>query len=212
MIFCGDDTTLAADDLFGGDEVEEAFALDGVELEAGVVEGGDDDGGTNVVVPDVVGVAGFELGVPEAEHAGEVVTFPIAGAVLSEVDEFVEAVGVDAVPLIQAERVPAVVFEGVDAFIDVGTFEALAGEQHQFLRFIRIAHDDGEVPVCEKAVADLAELAANDGATSFVFLHPVGDEVAFLEFVFSRIKSVRLGLVEAGERDEFGAVFIGGLQ
>ena len=92
------------------------------------MEGSDHHGGADVVVADFIGMVGFDAGVPETEHASEVVAIPLAGFVDGEIDELIEAAFVDAVPLIEAVGIPTMVGEGVDVLVDVGTLEALTGE------------------------------------------------------------------------------------
>ena len=145
------------DDLSGGDDVEDAAAVSGVEGEAGVVEAGDDEGGAGVFAGDVicgVGVVGVVL---EAEGSGVVVCFFGAGGTLGddgcELTEFfnVDASGGRAIddPVFVAE-----VFEGA------GVIDGLLhGDLEESFFAGGVRGDEGEVSVAEKFVGDFLDVA-----------------------------------------------------
>lgn len=144
--------------LAGAYEVEEAGTAGDAEVGSGVVKGRGYDGGADVVPPDFFGRAWLEVGVPESEHAREVISFPVACFLLRGRDEFVELFAIKAIPLVEAVEIEAVSFEAGDGFAGIRALERFAGEKAESFGFGRAA-DNSEMAVVEKAVACAGEFS-----------------------------------------------------
>lgn len=166
------------DELGGGDDVEDAAAVDGFSGVAGVVEGGLDDGDAGVFVGDVFGGLGGDGDILEAEGAGVVVGF-------FGIRDFCEGVGHEGGEALFVDGVgwavedPVFVVEVGVAIVDVSRL--FHGELEEAWASALI-DDEGEVAVGEKFVGDLLDFAFLEVAAGIAVGHVEGDDVAGLDF------------------------------